>query len=356
MRPGCTAASGWRSHQYVDLMTASIHQNSDVQIGEAPYDTDVQIRLMIHVRLVAAGRADGGHDQAGTEGGVLMSQRATVPRAVAMSGPRAPATRADWPSHHREGLPEARAPSPATEQAGDGALAVSVIAHEVRTPLASLAATSEALLEDFGALDSCQLRDMVSAIRDSTLWLQGLVENLLCAASIQAGRFHMRPEHLNLLHLVMEIQPLMAPLLAQKGQALKLAADRNLPLVLADRRWIRQALVNLLASASKCSAVQCPIILRLTERDGYLRVTVADRGPSLPTGGEMQVFEPYYRGAGTAAVDRGEVGLGLAIVRSVVEAHDGRVGAENRTKGGTRVWLELAAMSSAIQASQRPTA
>jgi K+-sensing histidine kinase KdpD len=255
---------------------------------------------------------------------------------------------AEWPPHQASAAPtNGGADPPAALAAQDGPLAVSVIAHEFRAPLASLAAASELLLEDFNVLDPQQMREMLAVIRDGTLWLQGMVENLLCAASIQAGRFRIQPEPLNLLDIVMETQSVVSPLLLQKDQALKLASSGNLPQVFADRRWVGQALLNLVANASKYSASNTPISIRLAECDGYVRATVADRGRGIPEGGAAQLFEPFHRGEGAAAMDQGGVGLGLAIVKSVVDAHGGRVGAQNRPRGGACVWLELPAAATA---------
>ncbi len=224
--------------------------------------------------------------------------------------------------------------------------AMSVIAHELRAPLSSLAAASELLVEDLDVLDPQQVRQMVQVIHDGTHWLQGLVENLLCAAALQAGRFQIQPEPLSLLDVAVDVQPVVTPLLHQKGQRLQLAADANLPPVAADRRWIGQTLVNLIANASKYSGPSTPISVRITRRNGCVRTTVADRGAGLPQGRTARLFEPFVRGAGAAEADRGGAGLGLAIVKGIVEAHGGQVGARNRPKGGACLWFELAALPS----------
>jgi len=221
--------------------------------------------------------------------------------------------------------------------------AMAVLAHELRAPLSSLSAASELLLEDLNVLEPGQMRDMLRTIRDGTLWLQGLVENLVCAASIQAGRFRVQAEPLSLLDVVLDTQSIVMPLLMQKGQTLKLAATSDLPSVLADRRWIGQTIVNLVANASKYSPANTPISVRLSQRGRYIRTAVADRGPGLPACSEGQLFDPYYRGAEAAAADAGGMGLGLTIVKAVVDSHGGRIGAENRSKGGACLWFELAA-------------
>ncbi|HEY7062558.1 MAG TPA: ATP-binding protein [Chloroflexota bacterium] len=221
-------------------------------------------------------------------------------------------------------------------------LAVSMLAHDLRAPLASLAAASELLLRDGDRIDPQEMREMLRVIRSGTVWLQGLVENLLCAASIRAGDFRIHAEPQNLLDLVLTVQPIVTPLLRQKGQELKVAAAPDLPAVSADRRWIGQVLVNLLANASKYSGATTPIAVRLTQRNDAVRVAVADRGPGLPPGGQARLFEPFCRGEGAATADPKGIGLGLAIVHAVVEAHGGRVGAENRPNGGACIWFELA--------------
>jgi K+-sensing histidine kinase KdpD len=250
----------------------------------------------------------------------------------------------EWPQLDEDELPPTDAtplPTPAPEPRSPFPMAV--LAHELRAPLSSLSAASELLLEDLNVLEPRQMRDMLQAIRDGTLWLQGLVENLVCAASLQAGRFRVQPERLSLLDVVMDTQSIVMPLLMQKGQTLKLAATSELPPVVADRRWTGQAIVNLVANASKYSPANTPITVRLSQRGRYIRTAVADRGPGLPTGGERQLFDPYYRGAQAMAADAGGMGLGLTIVKAVVDSHGGRIGAENRAKGGACLWFELAA-------------
>jgi two-component system sensor histidine kinase KdpD len=99
--------------------------------------------------------------------------------------------------------------------------------------------------------------------------------------------------------------------------------------------------VNLIANASKYSAADTRISVRLTTQDGLVRVAVADRGPGLPQAGGARLFEPFYRGEEAATADPTGVGLGLAIVRAVVDAHGGKVGAANRRSGGANIWIEL---------------
>jgi len=107
----------------------------------------------------------------------------------------------------------------------------------------------------------------------------------------------------------------------------------DLPLVPLDGVLIEQVLINLLDNASKYTPPGSPIDLAASAARDAVTITVADRGPGLPPGDEQRVFDKFYRVQRAGAP--GGVGLGLPICRGIVEAHGGRIGAENRPGGGT---------------------
>jgi two-component system sensor histidine kinase KdpD len=218
---------------------------------------------------------------------------------------------------------------------------LSEVAHELRAPLAALATGSALLAEDYEQLDPARVRELVAVIHRGTVWLQELVENLLCASTVQAGRFQVWPQPTDVPEVVTEVQAVLAPVLRQKAQALRVASGATTPPVLADRRRLVQALVNLISNASKFSEAGRPIDVAVRPRKGAVRVTVADRGPGLPPGPAAQLFQPYYRGAPTTQAGKEGVGLGLAIVHWIVEQHGGRIGARNRHGGGAKFWFDL---------------
>jgi two-component system sensor histidine kinase KdpD len=202
--------------------------------------------------------------------------------------------------------------------------------------------SSAALLTgDSEELERAQIRQLALTLQRGAVWLQGLVENALCAATIPEGGVRLQPRRCNLLDMLYEARSLVEPLIARNGRRLRVLARQAVPPVSADSRRIGQVLVNLIANADKFSERDRPIDISISSRAGYVRVTVADRGPGLPPGDSRRLFEPYYRAA--SAVEGS--GLGLAIVRALVEAHGGRVGAENRRGGGARFWFELPALS-----------
>src|SRR5947209_7386550 len=216
---------------------------------------------------------------------------------------------------------------------------MATIAHELRGPLTALATSSELLAEDFLHLDPEQVKTMLGAMHRRTLWLQGLVENLLCAATIREGRLQLFCQSLGLADLLDDVKAVVGPILAQRGQRLRVRMSSELPEVLADSRRLGQVLINMILNASKFGALNTSIDVGVSARDGSVRVVVADRGPGVSMQQAEQLFEPYFRS--TAATGREGVGLGLSIVKSIVEAHGGAVGVENRRGGGACFWFSI---------------
>jgi signal transduction histidine kinase len=226
---------------------------------------------------------------------------------------------------------------------------LATVAHELRGPLTALATSSELLAEDFLHLDPTQVQGMLAAIHRRTLWLQGLVENLLSAAAIREGRLQLYRQSLTLSDVLADVQAVVEPLLAQRSQRLRIRMSGPVPEVLADSRRLGQVLVNLILNASKFGPPSSDIEIMVARKGQAVRVTVADRGPGVAPEQAARLFEPYYRAPATAGLGKDGVGLGLSIVKSIVEAHSGRVGVESRRGGGARFWFELPVVSTSGQ-------
>src|SRR3954467_9007500 len=123
---------------------------------------------------------------------------------------------------------------------------LATVAHELRGPLTALATSSELLAEDFAHLDPQQVKRMLEAMHRRTLWLQGLVENLLCAATIREGRLSLYRQSLSVADLITDVEAVVDPLLAQRGQQLRVRLISDLPEMLADSRRLGQVMVNLI--------------------------------------------------------------------------------------------------------------
>jgi two-component system OmpR family sensor kinase len=148
-------------------------------------------------------------------------------------------------------------------------------------------------------------------------------------------------QSLSLADVLTEVAMLVGPILEQRGQRLRVRRGSRSPEVLGDSRRLGQVLINLILNASKFGAPNTSIDVSISVRGGAVRVTVADRGPGVSSDVAHRLFEPYYRAPATAGSGKDGVGLGLSIVKSIVEAHAGQVGVEHRRGGGARFWFSI---------------
>ena len=214
------------------------------------------------------------------------------------------------------------------------------VAHEFRTPLAGISATTELMVEESSTLTSAELLQLVETIRLSTLHLQTLVDNLLESTTIEAGIFKVHCYPISIDEVVQRAASLMAPLLSRRSQALKICLPPELPTLWADPNRLTQVLVNLLSNASKFSPMDGKIELLISQDSEWLTVSVLDSGPGLPAGRFADVFKRYVSANQLHDTQYG-IGLGLSVVKTIVEVHGGQVGAENRPQGGANVWFTI---------------
>jgi PAS domain S-box-containing protein len=214
------------------------------------------------------------------------------------------------------------------------------VAHEFRTPLSGIAATTEILAEEGTMLTPNELKELLETIQMSTLHLQTLVENLLQSTTIEAGCFQVHRRPINLQDVVNNTAHLMSPLLKRRNQILNMNIPEKLPTVWADANRLTQVLVNLLSNASKFSPMNGKIELKINQEIGQVRIAVMDSGPGLPTDRYSDLFKRFITASQSHDTQYG-IGLGLFVVKSIVEMHGGQVGAENLPEGGARVWFTI---------------
>jgi two-component system, OmpR family, sensor histidine kinase KdpD len=208
---------------------------------------------------------------------------------------------------------------------------LSTVSHDLRTPLAAIAGALSTLREDGATLAPPMRTELIDTAYDESNRLNRLVGNLLEMTRIEAGAVQVRKEWQPLEEV---IGAALTRLDRQLGERpLSTALPRDLPLVPLDSVLIEQVLVNLLENAIKYAPPGSSIDITATATPTGVTVAVADRGPGLPAGDEQRVFEKFYRVP--SATGQGGVGLGLTICRGIVEAHGGRIWAENRAGGGT---------------------
>ncbi len=214
------------------------------------------------------------------------------------------------------------------------------ISHEFRTPLSALLASLELMLDPVEDLSAQEMRQLLKPGYLSLRALQTLIDNLLESSSVEAGRFELHRRPVDLDEVLQGAMQIAGPLLERREQPLIVAKPGDLPALVGDSGRLMQALVNLIVNASKYSPPGEAIDLQLSAAAGRLRVAVADRGPGIPAPERENVFRRFVRGVASNG-DQYGIGLGLYVVRTVVEAHGGVVGVEGRPGGGAVFWFEL---------------
>ncbi|MGA0609138.1 two-component system sensor histidine kinase KdpD [Caldimonas sp. KR1-144] len=216
---------------------------------------------------------------------------------------------------------------------------LSALSHDLRTPLTSIVGLAETLQAGDAALAPAQ-REMAQGLVAAGRQMQTLVHNLLDMARLQGGALRLKRDWVAIEEVIdSAIRSLGSAL---EGRPLRLALPADLPLVQLDAVLVERVIANLLENASKYTPPGSEIeVAAQLESPQRLVVSVRDRGPGVPPGREAAIFEAFTRGASESSTPG--VGLGLAIARTIVEAHGGGIEAQQRAGGGAefRFWLPL---------------
>jgi PAS domain S-box-containing protein len=215
------------------------------------------------------------------------------------------------------------------------------ITHEFRTPLSSLNASVEFLLEEFNNLSRSEIETLLTSVYLSVTGLQTLIDNLLESIQIEAGRFNVSMRPTDLEKIINEANRVMSPLLNRRQQILHISLPDSLPKINCDPTRLIQVLVNLLSNASKYGPTQQSIDVDVKQiNGGMVRISVLDRGPGIPRQERKNIFQRYYR-LGTKSSAQDGIGLGLWVVRVIIEEHGGSIGVEDTPEGGANFWFTV---------------
>lgn len=218
---------------------------------------------------------------------------------------------------------------------------ISNISHELRTPLTSIYGFSEVLI-DQGLVDPDEAHTLISVINEESAELNRMVEDLLTVARDDAGEI---AYNLAEFDLAAELQTVAMPL-QRSGADIEIACPSTV--VRADQLRVRQVLRNLLSNVQKWGGED--VFVTCHQSDGFAVVTIGDNGPGVPAEVEHKLFSRYMH-EGEKALTTGTIGLGLAVVRILVDGMGGAIRYE-RDEGWTRfvVSLPLASDSDEVTA------
>ena len=214
---------------------------------------------------------------------------------------------------------------------------LATMSHELRTPLNAILGFSEVMKSELmGPLENPTYREYTASIHRSGSHLLNLINEILDLSRIEAGRYELTEEPVLLAGVVDDCHRLMKLRAENKGLEVIQSFDETLPQILADERALRQICLNLLSNALKFTPRGGRVTLKVARAwDGGQLISVRDTGPGIPKDEIPKVMQAFGQGSLAHETAEGGTGLGLPIVRSLVELHGGSFELRSELRKGT---------------------
>lgn len=216
---------------------------------------------------------------------------------------------------------------------------LSGVSHDLKNPLGVIESLAELLLDGSAGELNPQQADLTRRIRASTRQVITLSQNLIDAERIDAGRLVVMPRRASLAKVIDDALVVARSASAIKGIALHAQVEAGLPLLVLDTVQMERVIANLLGNAVKFTPAGGRVRLSARRQRGTVMLSVADDGPGIPPEELPRLSEPHFRGIRSRGIDG--AGLGLFIVRAVVEAHGGTLRIASNVGQGTTVTVSL---------------
>jgi PAS domain S-box-containing protein len=213
----------------------------------------------------------------------------------------------------------------------------SIIAHDLRTPLNAMTLRISTMMEFNRAGAHGNLGNDLDKLDSRLRSLVELINDFLDLARLEGAAYRIARDPVDLHELIARVHEEFVPLLEKGKLTLQVPAPTSEGVVPGDANRLLQVLINLLANAIKFTAPGGVIALAVQPEERYVEVSVRDTGSGIESAMQGRLFQRYAR----AEHSKGGTGLGLLIVREIVEAHGGLVGVESKPGEGSRFWFRL---------------
>ena len=219
---------------------------------------------------------------------------------------------------------------------------VASVSHELRTPLAVICSAGENLADGV-VFDAAQVKKYGALIQAEGRRLGDMVERVMDFAGINAGTSVRAPAEVDMSAVIAAAVRGVAGDASDRGVIVTLHPDGVLPPVTGDADALRSAVQNIVGNAVKYSAPGGQVDISARAENGGVRVRVADHGLGIDAADLPHIFKPFYRGRRAVDAQVRGTGVGLSVVRHVIDAHRGRIAVESRAGEGTTVTVDLPA-------------
>ncbi len=218
---------------------------------------------------------------------------------------------------------------------------ISLASHQLRTPLSAMRWFSELLMANKAGKLSKEQNVLMQSLYQSTLRMIDLVNMLLNITRIESGRLSVEPEAVSLPKLIDEVLKDVLPEIEKKKQTIVKDFDKKLPSVKIDKKLFREVLMNLLTNANKYTQDEGTITISIRIDDEHLEVSVSDNGYGIPDDVQAKIFSKFFRADNITKTETDGTGLGLYLIKLIVETTGGKVWFKSKEKKGTTFFFTL---------------
>ena len=228
---------------------------------------------------------------------------------------------------------------------------LSRVAHDLRTPLTSIHWSSQNLIDGVAGETNPDQREYLQAIQASANHLSRLVNNLLEISRLESGKAELEPEPVALDEIVGSSLVSLRPIAGAKGVKFQLEFTDEPHRARATQDMALEVVNNLIENAIKFAPEESNIEIELSKEGDWQRLAIRDHGPGIPEEDREAIFERFRQSRQTSATSSEGFGLGLYVVKSFLEAVQGKVWAENHPEGGARFVCLMPTWSTAVETS-----